>query len=92
LLLDEEERWRLKSKEKETWIKSGDKNMKYFHHFSSYRWNKKHIWEVKDDSRQVHYGQDAIKMDIKLASSEVTPGLLAGAEPDTHQFNVTICL
>jgi hypothetical protein len=23
---------------------------------------------------------------------EVTPGLLAGAEPDTHQFNVTICL
>jgi hypothetical protein len=24
--------------------------------------------------------------------SEVTPGLLAGAEPDAHQFNVTICL
>ena len=23
--------------------------------------------------------------------SEVTPGLLAGAEPDAHQFNVTIC-
>jgi hypothetical protein len=22
---------------------------------------------------------------------EVTPGLLAGAEPDAHQFNVTIC-
>jgi hypothetical protein len=28
----------------------------------------------------------------KLLASEVTPGLLAGAEPDTHQFNVTICL
>jgi hypothetical protein len=26
-----------------------------------------------------------------LLASEVTPGLLAGAEPDTHQFNVTIC-
>jgi hypothetical protein len=25
-----------------------------------------------------------------LLASEVTPGLLAGAEPDTHQFNVTI--
>ena len=24
-----------------------------------------------------------------LLVSEVTPGLLAGAEPDTHQFNVT---
>jgi hypothetical protein len=23
---------------------------------------------------------------------EVTPGLLAGEEPDAHQFNVTICL
>jgi hypothetical protein len=26
----------------------------------------------------------------KMLVSEVTPGLLAGAEPDTHQFNVTI--
>ena len=28
----------------------------------------------------------------EMLASEVTPGLLAGAEPDTHQFNVTICL
>jgi hypothetical protein len=27
-----------------------------------------------------------------VLASEVTPGLLAGAEPDTHQFNVTIFL
>jgi hypothetical protein len=27
----------------------------------------------------------------EMLASEVTPGLLAGAEPDTHQFNVTIC-
>jgi hypothetical protein len=26
----------------------------------------------------------------EMLASEVTPGLLAGAEPDTHQFNVTI--
>jgi hypothetical protein len=61
--LAEEEHWRLKSRA--TWIKSGDKNTKYFHHFASYRWNKKHIWEVKDDSGQVHYGQDAIKMEAQ---------------------------
>jgi hypothetical protein len=26
----------------------------------------------------------------EMLASEVTPGLLAGAEPDTHQFYVTI--
>jgi hypothetical protein len=25
-----------------------------------------------------------------MLASEVTPGLLSGAEPDTHQFNVTV--
>jgi hypothetical protein len=28
----------------------------------------------------------------EMLEPEVTPGLLAGAEPDAHQFNVTICL
>jgi hypothetical protein len=27
-----------------------------------------------------------------LLAVEVTPGLLAGAEPDAHQFIVTFCL
>jgi hypothetical protein len=27
-----------------------------------------------------------------MLASEVTPGLLAGAEPNAHQFYVTICL
>jgi hypothetical protein len=26
-----------------------------------------------------------------MLASEVTPGLLAGAEPNAHQFYVTIC-
>jgi hypothetical protein len=26
-----------------------------------------------------------------MLASEVTPGLLSEAEPDAHQFNVTIC-
>ena len=34
---------------------------------------------------------EIVKGKIVLAS-EVTPRLLAGAEPDTHQFNVTIYL
>ena len=28
----------------------------------------------------------------KCWRAEVTPGLLAGADPEAHQFNVTICL
>jgi hypothetical protein len=26
----------------------------------------------------------------EMLASEVTPGLLSGVEPDTHQFNVTV--
>jgi hypothetical protein len=39
LLLAEEERWRQKSRV--IWIKSGDKNTKFFHHFASYRQKQK---------------------------------------------------
>jgi hypothetical protein len=31
-------------------------------------------------------------LSFPLLVTEVTPGLLAGAEPDAHQFNVTFCL
>jgi hypothetical protein len=30
--------------------------------------------------------------ELDVLALEVTPGLLAGAEPNTHQFYVTICL
>jgi hypothetical protein len=55
LLLAEEERWQKKSRA--IWIKSGDKNTKFFHHFTSYRRNKKYIWEVKDQNGATHSGQ-----------------------------------
>jgi hypothetical protein len=58
-LLEEEERWRQKSRA--IWIKSGDKNTKFFHRFASYRRNKKHIWEIKDEAGLVHSGQEALK-------------------------------
>ena len=43
------------------WIKRGDKSTKYFHHFASYRRNKKFIWEIKDETGGIHTGQEAIK-------------------------------
>jgi hypothetical protein len=61
--MEEEECWRLKSRA--TWIKSGDKNTKYFHSFASHRRNKKYLWEIKDDEGQVHLGQEAIKREAK---------------------------
>jgi len=41
-LLEEEERWRLKSRA--LWIVSGDKNTRFFHRFTSHRRNKKFLW------------------------------------------------
>jgi hypothetical protein len=58
-LMVEEESWRQKSQA--IWIKSGDKNTKFFHHYASYRRNKKFIWEIKDEAGKVHLGQQAIK-------------------------------
>jgi hypothetical protein len=54
LLLAEEELWRWRSSA--TWIKRGDRNTKYFHHFFSYRRNHKHIWELKIDDDVVILG------------------------------------
>jgi hypothetical protein len=58
-LLSEEELWRQRSRA--IWIKSGDQNTKYFHHFASSRRNRKHIWEILDENGQTHFRQDAIK-------------------------------
>jgi hypothetical protein len=63
LLLEEEARWRLKSRT--LWIQCGDSNTKYFHHFASYRRNKIFLWEIKDDPGNVHQGQEAIKGEEK---------------------------
>jgi hypothetical protein len=62
LLLDEEERWRQKSRA--TWIKSGDKNTKFFHRFASYRRNKKYLWEITDEDGHLHTDQEVIKSEV----------------------------
>jgi hypothetical protein len=48
ILLAEEILWRHRSRE--TWIKSGDQNSKFFHHYASSSRNKKYIWEIKDET------------------------------------------
>jgi hypothetical protein len=60
ILLAEEILWRQWSRA--TWIKSGDQNSKFFHHYASSSRNKKHIWEIKDETGQVHSGQEALKL------------------------------
>jgi hypothetical protein len=57
--LEEEERWWQKSRA--IWITSGDKNTKFFHRFTSFRRNKKHIWEIEDEAGKLHSDKEAIK-------------------------------
>jgi hypothetical protein len=38
------------------------------------------------------YSTSSLATVPEMLAMEVTPGLLAGAEPNAHQFNVTICL
>jgi hypothetical protein len=51
--------WRQRSRA--IWIKCGDQNTKFFHRFASFSRNKKHIWEIIDDSGIIHKGQHALK-------------------------------
>jgi hypothetical protein len=59
LLLAEEELWRQRSRA--IWIKSGDKNTKFFHHFANSRRNNKHLWEVIAEDGEVLTVQEDIK-------------------------------
>ena len=48
--------------------------------------------ESRCHSTQGKSSTSSLAMTPEMLASEVTPGLLEGAEPDAHQFNVTICL
>jgi hypothetical protein len=59
ILLAEESLWRQRSRA--TWVKSGDLNTKFFHSFASSSRNKKHIWDITDESGNKHNTQQDIK-------------------------------
>jgi len=68
LLREEEENWRLRSRV--VCLKSGDKNIFFFHNFASYRRNKKHICDISDEEGHAHTGVETIKSEaIKLFKS-----------------------
>jgi hypothetical protein len=47
LLLQEENKWRLRSRA--TWLASGDCNTKFFHNFASHNQSQKIIWDIKGE-------------------------------------------
>jgi hypothetical protein len=59
LLLSEENNWRLRSRE--TWLKSGDTNSRFFHKVASYNRDRKFIWSIKDSSGEILSGQRALQ-------------------------------
>jgi hypothetical protein len=60
LLLDEEKRWRLRSRA--TWLKWGDSNTKFFHKVANLNRNKKHIWSIEQGNEGPIRCQEALKM------------------------------
>ena len=59
LLAVEEDIWRQRSCA--LWLKSGDHNTKYFHHFTSDRKNRKQIWEIQMETDHEVSGQKELK-------------------------------
>jgi hypothetical protein len=52
------------------------------------RWQRSKVYDI----RVTPSGLWTLNGNGEMLEPEVTPGLLAGAEPDAHQFNVTIGL
>lgn len=59
ILLAEEKLCRQRSRA--IWIESGDQNTKFFYHYASSSRSKKHIWEIKEETGHIHYGQETLK-------------------------------
>jgi len=59
ILLADEALWRQRSRV--NWIKCGDLNTKKNHCFPNSSKNKKHIWDITDETGTKHSGQQEIK-------------------------------
>jgi hypothetical protein len=86
------------SKWKEAWIESTPIRSRELQHHRCRGKGKVH-YDIEDENETMDaylekYDEtnDSYASNGQVLASEVTPGLLAGAEPDTHQFNVTIYL
>lgn len=62
ILLSEENSWRLRSRE--TWLKCGDTNSRYFHNVASYNRDKKFIWSIKGSDNEILSGQRALQDEV----------------------------
>jgi len=60
LLLKDEAIWR--QRYKNSWLKSGDLNTKYFCHLAISSKSKKHIWKIFDAVGTLYEGQNSIKL------------------------------
>jgi hypothetical protein len=58
ILFAEEFAWRLRSRE--TWLRCGDSNSKYFHKVASHNRQKKMIWSINNGGTEIR-GQEALK-------------------------------
>jgi hypothetical protein len=58
ILIAEEFAWRLRSRE--TWLRCGDSNSKYFHKVASHNKQKKMIWSINKGGTEIR-GQEALK-------------------------------
>jgi hypothetical protein len=59
LLIAEENSWRLRSRQ--TWLKCGDSNSRYFHKVASFNRDKKYIWSIKDSGGDFISGQKGLQ-------------------------------
>ena len=85
LLKVNEELWRQHNRE--IWIQSGDQNTIIFHHYANHRRNQKHVWEILDETRNMHIGQGELKEEaINYLKKKIQ-----GFGPSIHNWASQIC-
>eukprot|EP00253_Pinus_taeda_P029310 PITA_29310 len=92
ILKFEEISWRLKSCA--TWLREGDKNTKFFHHFANKRRATNSIWQIKNENGDLLHSQDDISNEVvkhfknayKRESNREFKDILWGIDPFPCMF------